>query len=145
MKRCELRRTLAAALLCAAAASAAAQTAPKSAPAPSFRGTALVAPPTAGWPTNGGNWYNQRYSPLTRIDRANVASLKGVWRTRLGGSGVGTKYSGEAQPIVYDGVVYIVTGADDVFALSVDTGAILWSYEAKLDDANDVVCCGWTS
>jgi glucose dehydrogenase len=114
-------------------------------PAPAFKGDALVAPPQGGWPTNGGNWYNQRYSPLTQIDRGNVASLKGVWRTRLRGSGVGTKYSGEAQPLVYDGVVYVVTGADDVFALGVDTGDILWSYEAKLDDANDVVCCGWTS
>jgi quinohemoprotein ethanol dehydrogenase len=134
------------ALTAAALASAAqAQTTPKIEPAPAFSGKALVAAPTAGWPTNGGNWYNQRYSPLTAIDRGNVANLKGVWRTRLGGSGVGTKYSGEAQPIVYDGVVYLVTGADDVFAIGIETGEILWSYEAKLDAANDVVCCGWTS
>jgi alcohol dehydrogenase (cytochrome c) len=113
--------------------------------APAFRNTELVSPPTVGWPTNGGNWYNQRYSPLTQIDRTNVANLNGVWRTRLGGSGIGTKYSGEAQPIVYDGVVYIVTGADDVFAIGVETGAILWSYAANLDPTNDVVCCGWTS
>ena len=114
-------------------------------PAPAFKGNALVAAPTANWPTNGGNWYNQRYSPLTKIDRSNVANLKGVWRTRLRGSGIGTKYSGEAQPIVYDGVVYVVTGADDVFALGVDSGEILWSYAANLDASNDVVCCGWTS
>jgi quinohemoprotein ethanol dehydrogenase len=114
-------------------------------PAPAFKRDALVAAPTVSWPTNGGNWYNQRYSPLTQIDRDNVARLKGVWRTRLGGSGVGTKYSGEAQPIVYDGVVYLVTGADDVFAIGVESGAILWSYVANLDAANDVVCCGWTS
>ena len=114
-------------------------------PAPAFKGDALVAAPTANWPTNGGNWYNQRYSRLAAIDRGNVASLKGMWRTRLRGSGIGTKYSGEAQPIVYDGVIYVVTGADDVFAVSVETGDILWSHEANLDDANDVVCCGWTS
>ena len=65
-----------------------------------------VAPPQVGWPTNGGDWYNRRYSPLTQIDRSNVGKLKGVWRTRLGGSGVGTKYSGEAQPIVHDGVIF---------------------------------------
>ena len=64
-------------------------------PAPAWKGDALVAPPTSGWPTNGGDWYNRRYSPLTQIDRSNVGKLKGVWRTRLGGSGVGTKYSGE--------------------------------------------------
>jgi alcohol dehydrogenase (cytochrome c) len=113
--------------------------------APAWKGDALVAPPRGAWPTNGGNWYNQRYSPLAQIDRGNVATLKGVWRARLGGSGVGTKYSGEAQPLVYDGVIYVVTGADDVFAIGVDKGDILWKYEAGLDDANDVVCCGWTS
>ena len=85
---------------------------------------ALVAPPRASWPTNGGNVYNQRYSPLTQIDRGNVATLKGVWRTHLRGSGLGQQYSGEAQPIVYDGVAYVITGADDVFALSLDNGEI---------------------
>ena len=73
--------------------------------------------PVANWPTNGGNYSNQRYSPLARIDRSNVAKLKGVWRTRLRGSGTGAQYSGEAQPLVYDGVAYVITGADDVFAL----------------------------
>jgi quinohemoprotein ethanol dehydrogenase len=113
--------------------------------APAFARDALVAPPAQNWATNGGNWYNQRFSPLTAINRDNVGTLKGVWRTRLRGSGIGTKYSGEAQPLVYQGVVYVITGADDVFAISVDSGEILWSYEAMLDDANDVVCCGWTS
>ena len=106
---------------------------------------ALTRPPTTSWPTNGGDLYNRRYSPLTQIDRDNVARLKGVWRTRLGGSGVGPQYSGEAQPIVHDGVIYIVTGANDVFAIDVDTGEILWEYRANLDPANNAVCCGWTS
>jgi alcohol dehydrogenase (cytochrome c) len=113
--------------------------------APAFAGNALTAPPTDGWPTNGGDWYNRRYSPLTAIDRDNVATLKGVWRTHLNGSGLGAQYSGEAQPVVYRGVIYIVTGANDVFAVSVDSGAILWEYRANLDPANTAVCCGWTS
>jgi quinohemoprotein ethanol dehydrogenase len=138
-------RALAALAAVASALAAQAQSRSETKAAPAFTGDALVAAPSSSWPTNGGNWYNQRYSPLTELDRGNVARLKGVWRTRLNGSGIGTKYSGEAQPIVYDGVVYIVTGADDVFAIAVDSGAILWSHEAKLDEANDVVCCGWTS
>jgi quinohemoprotein ethanol dehydrogenase len=104
-----------------------------------------VAPPTAGWPTNGGDWYNRRYSPLTAIDRGNVAQLKGVWRARLGGSGVGPQYSGEAQPLVVDGVVYVTTGANDLFAIGVDSGKILWDYHANLDPSNKAVCCGWTN
>ncbi len=104
-----------------------------------------VAPPTVGWPTNGGDWYNRRYSPLTAIDRSNVGKLKGVWRTRLGGSGVGAQYSGEAQPLVVDGVVYVATGANDLFAIGVDSGTILWDYHAHLDPNNKSVCCGWTN
>ena len=105
----------------------------------------LTAFPTTGWLTNGGDLFNRRYSPLTQLNRDNVSQLKAVWRTRLGGSGVGVKYSGEAQPIVQDGVIYVITGADDVFAISVESGETLWSYKANLNDKISTVCCGWTS
>jgi quinohemoprotein ethanol dehydrogenase len=120
--------------------------APRSiAPAPAFAGRDLTAHPTTGWLTSGGDWFNRRYSPLTQINRDNVAGLKAVWRTRLNGSGMGPRYSGEAQPLVHEGVIYVVTGADDVSAISVDSGEILWTYAAKLDPSISVVCCGWTS
>src|SRR5688572_6841211 len=110
-----------------------------------FAGAKLTAHPTTSWPTNGGNLYNQRYSPLKAIDRTNVAQLKGVWRTRLRGSGTQPQYSGFAAPLVYDGVAYVSTGANDVFALSVDSGEILWQYEAKVDPNITSVCCGWNN
>ena len=110
-----------------------------------FSSKALSTQPTDGWRTNGGNLFNQRYSPLTAIDRNNVAQLKGVWRTHLNGSGVGPQYSGTAQPLVHNGVVYLITGADDVFALDVNTGAILWQHAANLDPQITAVCCGWTN
>ena len=59
-----------------------------------FSAARLTAPPTASWPTNGGNLYNQRYSPLTAVNRANAGQLKGVWRTRLGGSGTAPAQAG---------------------------------------------------
>ena len=108
-----------------------------------FAATRLTAAPTTSWPTNGGNLYNQRYSPLTALDRTNVRQLKGVWRTQLRGSGTPPKYSGFAAPIVYDGSAYVSTGANDVFALSLDTGEILWQYSANLDPNITSVCCGW--
>src|SRR5215470_4037469 len=110
-----------------------------------FSATRLTAPPTTGWATNGGNLYNQRYSPLKAIDRANVAQLKGVWRAHLRGSGTAPQYSGAGQPIVYDGVAYVSTGANDVFALSIETGDILWQYDAHLDASITSVCCGWNN
>jgi len=112
---------------------------------PAFSDKELQAPPTGSWLKNGGNLFNQNYSPLTRINRETVANLKGVWRARLDGSGTGTKYSGEAQPVVHEGVIYVVTGADDVFAVSVKTGKILWKHQANLVDSITTVCCGWTS
>ncbi|HEU4618905.1 MAG TPA: PQQ-binding-like beta-propeller repeat protein, partial [Gammaproteobacteria bacterium] len=112
---------------------------------PAFAPDALTAWPTESWITNGGNVYNQRYSPLTAIDRENVAELKPVWRTHLNGSGMAGKYAGQAQPIVYGGVIYIPTGANDVFALELASGKILWTHEAHLDDDNTAICCGWMS
>ncbi|PYR80669.1 MAG: hypothetical protein DMF87_08355 [Acidobacteria bacterium] len=103
------------------------------------------APPRTEWLKTGGSFFNQNYSPLTQINRDTVATVKGVWRTHLNSSGAGARYSGEAQPVVQDGTIYIVTGADDVFALSVKTGRILWNYSAGLPDAIPTVCCGWTS
>jgi len=105
----------------------------------------LAALPTNGWLKSGGNLFNQNYSPLTQINRDNVDKLKAVWRASLDGSGNGAKYSGEAQPIVHDGFIYIVTGANDVFAIGVKTGETHWKYEAKLDEQISTVCCGWTS
>ena len=114
-------------------------------PSAPFSAGDLAAVPRANWLKNGGNLFNQNYSPLVQINRETVGGLKGVWRTHLNGSGMAMKYSGEAQPVGHDGTIYIVTGADDVFALSVKTGSILWTYKASLADKITTVCCGWTN
>jgi quinohemoprotein ethanol dehydrogenase len=121
------------------------ETVGKIVPAPAFTAEQLAADPKENWLTNGGSLSNARYSPLDEIDSENVDELKGVWMTHLNGSGEATKYSAEAQPIVYEGVMYVVTGADDVFAVDVETGKKLWVYEAKLPEQIDTVCCGWTN
>lgn len=114
-------------------------------PAPAFSADELAAEPTTNWLTNGGDLSNQRYSPLDEITTDNVADLKGKWHIHLDASGVATRYSAEATPIVYEGVMYVSTGADDVFAVDVGTGKKLWVYQANLDETISTVCCGWTS
>ena len=47
--------------------------------------------------------------------------------------------------MVHDGVMYIITGADDVFALDIETGETLWRYSADLTNEISTICCGWTS
>ena len=105
----------------------------------------LQSPVVRNWVTNGGNLTNQRYSTLKQIDTTNVKQLKGAWMTRLKRSGFGTKYSAEATPLVKDGVMYMVTGNDDVFALNAKTGEILWRRWSSIDPKISVVCCGWLS
>lgn len=113
--------------------------------APAFSMDELAADPKENWLTNGGSLSNQRYSPLDQIDTGNVKDVKGVWMKHLDESATAAKYSAETQPIVYDGVIYISTGEDDVFALSADTGDILWKYKGNLDQTISTVCCGWLS
>ena len=103
----------------------------------------LQSPVGKDWVTNGGNLTNQRYSTSKQIDTTNVKQLKGAWMTRLKGSGSGGKYSAEATPLVKDGIMYMVTGNDDVFALNAKTGEILWERWSGLDQKISTVCCGW--
>jgi quinohemoprotein ethanol dehydrogenase len=103
----------------------------------------LQSPVGKDWVTNGGNLTNHRYSTLKQIDTTNVRQLKGAWMTRLKGSGFGGKYSAEATPLVKDGIMYMVTGNDDVFALNAKTGEILWERWSGIDQQISTVCCGW--
>jgi quinohemoprotein ethanol dehydrogenase len=103
----------------------------------------LREPPSKDWLTYGGDLTNQRYSTLKEINTTNVKDLKGAWMTRLKGSGFGGKYSFEATPLVKDGVMYIITGNDDVFALNAKTGEILWEYWSGIHQKITTVCCGW--
>ena len=111
--------------------------------APAFTSAQLNATPGADWIANGGSINNQRYSSLNQITSANVAGLKEAWHIHLNGSGVAAKYSAEATPLVYKGVMYIATGNDDVFALDATTGQQIWEYQSHIDQTINTACCGW--
>jgi quinohemoprotein ethanol dehydrogenase len=106
------------------------------------RASDLTKPAGNEWLTIGGDWHNTRYSALTQINRSNVKNLKGAWVTHLG-SGLGQKYSLEGTPIVKDGILYIATGNDDVFALDGKTGSLLWEHRSGIEQNISTVCCGW--
>jgi glucose dehydrogenase len=114
-------------------------------PSPAFAAKVLSAPPRDGWLTNGGNLYNHRYSPLEQINRDNVANLKAEWRASLRGSGVTPRSANQAQPLVYEDTVFIVTGQNDAFAIDLETGEVLWQYEANIDPNVARPCCGWAA
>lgn len=112
--------------------------------APKFSAEELNAFPSGDWVTHGGDIRNSRYSPLEQITASNVKDLKAEWVTSLG-SGFDFKYSGEATPLVYDGVMFMITGADEVAALDAKTGEIIWEYKPEIAKGLDTVCCGWLS
>jgi quinohemoprotein ethanol dehydrogenase len=130
-------------LIAAAGAGALAATSGGKSAVPAFSAQ-LAGLPSHDWSTNGGSLSNDRYSTLDQIDGSNVAQLKGIWEVHLK-SGDAPKYSGEAQPLEYHGVIYTITGADDVFATDAKTGATKWVYRAGLNPKIATVCCGWTS
>ncbi len=96
------------------------------------------------WLTHGGDYYNRRFSELEQINLDTIKDLKPQWVTSLGAS-LDMKFSGEATPIVVDGVMYIATGENDVLALDAKTGEKIWEYRPEIEEKLDTVCCGWTT
>jgi len=78
------------------------------------------------WPYNGADVYNSRYADIDQINPSNVSQLKPAWIFHTGV--FDPNMSMEMTPLVIDGVMYITTGDDDVFALNPTTGAQIWHY-----------------
>ncbi|MGH1356166.1 MAG: PQQ-dependent methanol/ethanol family dehydrogenase [Thalassovita sp.] len=87
--------------------------------------------------TNGMGRHLQRYSPLDTLNKENVQNLVPAWAFSFGGE----KQRGqEAQPIVYDGIMYITGSYSRVYAVDVMTGKELWQYDARLPEGI-LPCC----
>jgi quinohemoprotein ethanol dehydrogenase len=108
-------------------------------------GVSVTQPVGAEWPVVGGNLGNGRYSSLDQINTSNVSGLKAAWMVHLGsGLSTGTPpYTLEVSPVVQNGVMYVSSGADDIYALDAKTGAEIWEYRSGLDATINTVCCGW--
>ena len=88
------------------------------------------------WPNYGRDYSNNRFSPLSRINRDNVAQLVPAWSYRSG-----VKATFQSTPIVVDGVMYVSLPFNHVVALDARTGKELWRYEHKRR-AEWKMCCG---
>ncbi len=88
-------------------------------------GCALAA--DGDWPRHGRDDGEQRFSPLTGINRENVGQVGLAWQTLLDSTrGL------QATPIVIDGVMYVTSTWSRVFALDARTGAVLWTYDPQV-------------
>jgi len=77
------------------------------------------------WPHYGGTQLSWRYSALDQINTSNVQKLVPVWAFQTGDYEMGL----QATPIVSDGVVYLSTSHNQVYALDAATGRPIWQYK----------------
>ena len=76
------------------------------------------------FPKVGGDLGNKNYSTLSQVNRQNVHKLGGAWLTHLEG-GSTAQYQ-ECTVVAQDGVLYVQTTQQNVFAVNGKTGVILW-------------------
>ena len=115
-------------------AASAARKAP--APIPAFTPAQLTADAAEDWLSYNGNFYNQRYSSLTQVTRANVNNLKLAWRTRLVIPGLKLKAGAfgllsEQTPVSYGGTLYMPDANNRVWAFDATTGERQWVHVNK--------------
>ncbi|WP_026096972.1 PQQ-dependent methanol/ethanol family dehydrogenase [Ideonella sp. B508-1] len=85
----------------------------------------------------GGTPQGQRFSPLNKINTANVSKLTPAWAFSFGGE----KQRGqESQPVVYNGRMFITGSYSRLYALDAATGKKLWKYEHRLPEGI-MPCC----
>ena len=88
------------------------------------------------WLSYGGNYDEQRHSPLKKVDRDNVSGLGVAWTFELK-----TNRGVESTPLVVDGVMYATSAWSVVHALDAKTGDLLWTYDPGVDKRVGVKAC----
>jgi len=83
-----------------------------------------------------GDYTQKRYFPNRQINTMNVRHLHPAWifQTEV-------KETLETAPIIVNGVMYVTTAFDHVYALDARTGAEIWHYKQPLGPIT-VYCCG---
>ncbi len=83
-----------------------------------------------------GNYEQTRYYPARQINTSNVKNLRPAWifQTEI-------VESQETTPIVVDGIMYITTSFNHVYALDARTGQQIWHYKHKMGPIT-TYCCG---
>jgi len=88
------------------------------------------------WLTHGRTYGEDRFSPLTQINDANVGQLQLAWYYDLD-----TNRGQEATPLMADGVLYTTTAWSKVLALDAVSGKLLWSYDPKVQGSKGYQAC----
>jgi alcohol dehydrogenase (cytochrome c) len=88
------------------------------------------------WLTFGGDYANQRHSPLMQITPENVSGLVPRWTFQTATLG-----NFETTPLLRDNVLYVTGPLNVAWAIDARTGREIWRYRRELPD-NLTACCG---
>ncbi|MBV9633123.1 MAG: PQQ-binding-like beta-propeller repeat protein, partial [Methylobacteriaceae bacterium] len=83
-----------------------------------------------------GNYHQTRFYPSRQINLGNVSKLRPAWVFQTD-----VIESLETSPIVVNGIMYVTTSFDHVYALNAATGEEIWHYQQKLGPIT-TYCCG---
>jgi len=83
-----------------------------------------------------GNYDQTRYYPNRQINVNNVGKLRPAWMFQTD-----VKETMETTPIIVNGVMYVTTAFDHVYAIDARTGEQIWHYKHAMGPIS-VFCCG---
>lgn len=88
------------------------------------------------WVLYGGDYANFRHSPIDDFTPETVGNLQVAWSFPTG-----TPEQFEVSPVIYDGIMYVTSSNNRLFALDPATGELHWRYDHP-QPADLRICCG---
>ncbi len=79
------------------------------------------------WMRSHGGYSNMRFSNLSKINKLNVKDLDIAWTF----FSKDVKKSIQANPVVFDGLVYFPTPGNFIVCLDGSSGEVIWKYKVK--------------
>ena len=83
-----------------------------------------------------GNYDQTRYYPNSQINTGNVGNLRPAWMFQTE-----VTETLETTPIVVNGIMYVTTSFNHVYALNARTGEQIWHFKHKMGPVT-TYCCG---
>ncbi len=88
------------------------------------------------WLHPNGSYEQTRYSPASQISTSNVSKLRPAFVFQTG-----IVESMETAPLVVNGVMFLTTSYNHVYAINAKTGEQYWHYKHKIGPVS-TYCCG---
>lgn len=85
--------------------------------------------PNVGWGGFGNTPNENRHSPLTLIDKSNVAGLGRVVTVDFHAIDAGVRRGEQSFPVEANGTLYVTTNDDNVWALDATSGKVKWRWQ----------------